>query len=250
MGMMIEAFHNGVCYLTFNRPEKKNAMSEELVGEFYRSLKRAEREVATIVVIRGAEKTFSSGGDVNEFMDWTEPGIRSDAMINSFNKSILLIRTMPAIVIAVIEGLAVGGAVSLSLACDLTLAEENAVMNMGYRRIGLTPDAGGSIFLPHLVGMKLFNELYFLSRSINMAEAREIGIVNFVVSEGEIDARLAALIEELKAMPPGMTQKVKELVNLSLFGGLSSHLDKERLFLSHCSSDPEFQERLRRLFKK
>ena len=147
MDVVTEAFHDGVYYLTLNRPEKKNAMSEELMEELYRSLQKAEREAAPIVVVRGAKKNFCSGGDVIEFRDSAEPGIKIDAMADFLNRAISLIRTMPAIVVAVVEGLAVGAGLSLSLACDFTLAEEKAVMNMGYRRIGLTPDGGGSIFL-------------------------------------------------------------------------------------------------------
>ena len=185
-----------------------------------------------------------------EFRDSDEPAVKVDVMADFLNKGINLIRTIPAIVIAVVEGLAVGAGLSLSLACDLTIAEEKAVMNMGYRRIGLTPDGGGSIFLPRLIGLKRFNEVYFLSRNIAMAEAKEIGLVNFVVNAGELEARLATLIEELKAMPTETTKKLKELVNLTLFPGLSSHLDKERLGVAQFAGEPAFQERLKKLFKK
>ncbi|MGD0231475.1 MAG: enoyl-CoA hydratase/isomerase family protein [Syntrophorhabdales bacterium] len=250
MGVVTEAFHDGVYHLTLNRPDKKNAMSEELLEALYHSLQRAEKEAAPIVVIRGAGKTFCSGGDVIEFKDSEEPGIKIDAMADFLNRGITLIRTMPAIVIAVVEGLAFGAGLSLSCACDFTLAEEKAVMNMAYRRIGLTPDGGGSIFLSRLVGMKRFSELYFLSRNIGMEEARQMGIVNFVVGEGELEARLAALIEDLLALPFETTRKLKELVNLSLLGGLGPHLDRERLYVSQFSAEPEFQERLKRLFKK
>ena len=142
-----------------------------------------------------------------EFRDSAEPAVRMDGMADFLNRSINLIRNIPAIVIAVVEGLAVGAGMSLALACDLTLAETKAVMNMGYRRIGLTPDGGGSIFLPRLVGMKRFNELYFLSRNVTMEEAKEMGLVNFVVDEGDLEEELATLIEELKALPMETTAK-------------------------------------------
>ena len=250
MGVVIEAFADGVLSLTLNRPEKKNAMSLELLEALHDSLQRAEKEGASIIVIRGAGKTFCSGGDVIEFRDSEEPAVKVDSMADFLNRGINQIRTVPAIVIAVIEGLAVGAGLSLALACDLTLAEAKTVMNMGYRRIGLTPDGGGSIFLPRLVGMKRFNEFYFLSRNITMAEAGQMGLVNFVVEERELEERLVELIAELKALPMETTRKVKELVNLSLFGGLGTHLDKERLYVSQFSGEPRFQERLKGLFKK
>lgn len=250
MGVVSEVYADGVCTLTLNRPDKKNAMSLELLKDLYGSLQAAERQGASIIVIRGEGKTFCSGGDVIEFRDSEDPGPKIDEMADYLNRSINLIRKTPAIVIAVVEGLAVGAGLSLSLACDLTVAETKAMMNMGYRRIGLTPDGGGSIFLPRLVGMKRFNEFYFLSRNINMEEAKEVGIVNFVYDEGEIDRKLAELVSNLKALPMETTGKAKELINRCLWFGMETHIDKERLYVSQFGGKPEFQERLRQLFKK
>ena len=160
MGVVIETYDKGVFTLTLNRPEKKNAMSQELLEAVYGALLTAEEKKADLIVIRGAGKTFCSGGDVIEFRESEAPDARVDSMADFLNRSIARIRRTSAIVIAVVEGLAVGAGMSLSLACDLTIAERKAVMNMGYRRIGLTPDGGGSIFLPRLIGMKRFNELF------------------------------------------------------------------------------------------
>jgi 2-(1,2-epoxy-1,2-dihydrophenyl)acetyl-CoA isomerase len=250
MGVIDEAFKDGVLTITLNRPDKKNAMSLELLQSLHGYLVDAADMGAPIVVIRGAGNTFCSGGDVIEFRDSAEPGPKVDAMADYLNRTILAIRNIPAVVIAVLEGLAVGAGLSLSLACDITIAGRNAYMNMGYRRIGLTPDGGASMFLSRLIGMKRFNELYFLSENVTMDEAKEIGLVNIVVDEGEIDESLRALIDELKALPAETTQKAKELVNLSLWQGLATHLDKERLYVSQFAAQPAFQERLRQLYKK
>jgi 2-(1,2-epoxy-1,2-dihydrophenyl)acetyl-CoA isomerase len=250
MAIINENLRNGIFTLTLNRPDKKNAMSLELLKGLCNSLQSATKTGASVVVIRGAGNTFSSGGDVIEFRDSDEPGVKVDAMADFLNRSIMAIRSIPAIVVSVLEGLAVGAGLSLSLACDLSIAGKNALMNMGYRRIGLTPDGGASIFLPRLIGMKRFNELYFLSRNVAMEEAREIGLVNIVVDEGELESRLQDLINELKALPMETTLKAKELVNLSVWQGLATHLDRERLYVSRFSAEPAFQERLRQLYKK
>jgi 2-(1,2-epoxy-1,2-dihydrophenyl)acetyl-CoA isomerase len=250
MSVVEESFRDGVFTLTLNRPEKKNAMSLELLKAVHASLLSARDKDAGVVVIRGAGRTFSSGGDVIEFMESAEPAARVDSMADFLNRSIVQIRRMPAVVVAVVEGLAVGAGLSLSLACDLTIAGKKALMNMGYRRIGLTPDGGGSLFLPRLAGMKRFNELFFLSRNVTMDEAREIGLVNVVVEEEELEEKLAALVDGLKAQPPETTARAKELVNLALWQGLESHLDKERFFVSDFAQKPRFQNRLKELFKK
>jgi 2-(1,2-epoxy-1,2-dihydrophenyl)acetyl-CoA isomerase len=250
MGIISDVFHEGTFTLTLNRPDKKNAMSLELLQGLYCSLQAAEEKKASVVVIRGAGNTFCSGGDVIEFRDSDSPGLKVDAMADYLNKAIMKIRTIPAAVVAVVEGLAVGAGLSLTLACDLTVAEENAIMNLGYRRIGLTPDGGASFFLPRLIGMKRFNDLYFRSRNMTMSEAREMGLVNVIAAKSDLERALGGLLDELRALPFETTARAKELVNLSVWQGLGSHLDKERLFVSRFAEEGVFQERLRQLYKK
>lgn len=250
MAAINERSDDGVFTILLNRPEKKNAMSLELLEELFHSLERAAKERAPVVVIRGAGNTFSSGGDVIQFRDSVEPGAKVDRMADFLNRSILAVRSIPAIVVAVLEGLAVGAGLSLTLACDLTIASRDAVMNMGYRRIGLTPDGGASFFLPRLVGMKRFNDFYFLSRDVTMDEAMEIGLVNILVDGANLEERLGSLIDDLKALPMETTLRAKELVNMSLWQGLGTHLDRERRYVSEFAAEPAFQERLRQLYRK
>jgi 2-(1,2-epoxy-1,2-dihydrophenyl)acetyl-CoA isomerase len=250
MDVTIENIDKDVFTIILNRPDKKNAMSLELLKGLYSSLQKAEEKNASVVVIRGSGNTFCSGGDVIEFRDSETPGERVDAMATYLNKSIIKIRSIPSIVVAVLEGLAVGAGLSLTLACDLTIAGETAIMNMGYRRIGLTPDGGASILLTRLIGMKRFNDFYFRSRDITMDEAKQLGLINIVAKENDLESRLSTLIAELTSLPLETTKKAKELVNLSLWQGLNNHLDKERLFVSQFASKSVFQERLKKMFSK
>jgi 2-(1,2-epoxy-1,2-dihydrophenyl)acetyl-CoA isomerase len=123
-------------------------------------------------------------------------------------------------------------------------------MNLGYRRIGLTPDGGGSILIARLVGAKRFNELYLFSRNISMDKAQELGLVNFVVEEDQLETSLQKMIDELKALPMETIKYFKELVNNSLYSGLEAHLDKEREFVTELAGKKEFNERLEAFFKK
>ncbi len=250
MSVILENFSDGVFTITLNRPDKKNPMSLELLKALDSAMVNAEVQGSQIVVIRGAGKAFSSGGDIVEFKDSDTPEVQIDIMADYLNRSVRKIRSIKAIVIAVVEGLAVGAGMSLSLACDLTIAVRNAIMNMGYRRIALSPDGGGSIFLSRLIGMKRFNELYFLSRNIDMAEAHELGLVNFVVEEAEVETRLQALIAELRALPSEPVGPAKELINHAVWSGLDLHLDKERANVAELSKRPEFKERIRAILSK
>jgi 2-(1,2-epoxy-1,2-dihydrophenyl)acetyl-CoA isomerase len=250
MDVLIESFADGVFTIMLNRPEKKNAMSLELLKRLSEALERAEAQGAGVIVIRGAGKTFCAGGDILEFRQSERIDVQIDCMADYLHRSIQKIREINAIVIAVVEGLAFGAGLSLSLACDLTVAETKATMNMAYRRIGLSPDGGGSFFLSRLVGAKRFNELYLLSRNIDVREARELGLVNFVFGEEELEAKLAELLRDLRALPAESISRFKELTNLSLFSGLAAHLDKERRYVTELGTRAEFKQRVEAILKR
>ncbi len=250
MQVVLESLKDDVFTITLNRPDRKNAMDFDLLKGLYEALKNAAREKAPFVVIRGSGGAFCSGGDIIAFKDAEDAEALIDAEAGVLNESIKMIRNIPAIVIAVMEGVAVGAGVGLALACDLSIAAKKTVMNMGYRRIGLTPDGGGSIFLPRLVGAKLYGEMYLLSRNITMDEARQLGLVNILCDEGEVDAELAGLIEKLKALPMETVRNYKDLVNRSLFFGLESHLDRERQYVADFAAKPLFKQRLEEFLRR
>ncbi|OPY77676.1 MAG: 4-chlorobenzoyl coenzyme A dehalogenase-2 [Syntrophorhabdus sp. PtaU1.Bin058] len=250
MEVVLEAYKDDIYTITLNRPEKKNAMDYDLLYGINVALKNAESQKAPFVVIRGSGKAFCSGGDIVAFKEAKDAGALVDAEASVLHESIRLIRNINAIVIAVIEGVAVGAGIGLALACDLSIATKNTVMNMGYRRIGLTPDGGGSIFLSRLVGAKRFNELYLFSRNITMADAKDLGLVNIVCEEEELETKLAETIKGLKALPLETIGRFKDLVNHSLFHGLDTHLDKERLYVSQLAAQELFKQRLEEFFRK
>ncbi len=250
MTSVLESYQDGVYMITLNRPEKKNAMNYDLLKGLYDALKKAEKEKASFVVIRGSGKAFCSGGDIVAFNTAQDAEALIDAEAGVLNESIKTIRNMNAIVIAAIEGVAVGAGVGLALACDLSIATKNAIINMGYRRIGLTPDGGGSILLSRLVGVKRFNEFYLFSRNITSAEAKELGLVNIICEEGELEEHIDRTIAGLKVLPMETIGYFKDLVNHALYSGLESHLDKERFYVSELAGKPLFKQRLEDFLKK
>lgn len=250
MNTVFESFQDGVYTITLNRPEKKNAMDYDLLKDLYDALKKAEKERAQFVVIRGSGKAFCSGGDIVAFKSAPDTEALVDAEAGILHESIKIIRTMNAIVIAAIEGVAVGAGVGLALACDLSIATKNTIMNMGYRRIGLTPDGGGSIFLARMVGAKRFNAFYLFSQNITMDEAKALGLVNIVCDDGELEDVLSKTIARLKALPMETIGYFKDLVNHSLYSGLEAHLDKERFYVTELAGKTVFKERIEEFLKK
>ena len=249
MNVVMESFDAGIYTITLNRPNKKNAMDSALLLDLFAALKRANEKSPQIIVIRGSGKAFCAGGDLVEFNESPDPGSSIDEMADCLHQSIMLIRNTGAIVIAVVEGVAVGAGLGLSLACDLTLAAKNTIMNLGYRRIGLTPDGGGSISLPRLIGAKRFNELYLFSANVNMTEALALGLVNFVCDENEIDIKLTEIVKNLLALPMETIKQFKNLVNNSMFSGLGDHLNMERQYVKELATQPLFKERITAFFR-
>jgi len=250
MPVILESLENGIYTITLNRPDKKNSMNSDLLVSLHKSLKNADSSGAEIIIIRGSGKAFCAGGDLIEFNESNDPGARIDAMAGELHESIKLIRNTGAVVIAVLEGVAVGAGIGLSLACDISIATTNVIMNMGYRRIGLTPDGGGSIFLSRLVGAKRFNEFYLFSQNINMKEAKELGLVNFVVEEEKLEEKISQVVKDIKALPMETIKYFKHLVNESLFFGLESHLDKEKFYVSELAGKPQFKGHLTKFFSR
>ncbi len=250
MDVVLESYNNERYTITLNRPEKKNAMDFDLLKGLYDAMQRADSKGSPFIIIRGSGKAFCSGGDLTAFKNSEDAGALIDAEAAVLNESIKLIRRTSAIVIAVIEGVAVGAGLGLSLSCDLSIATKNTIMNMAYRRIGLTPDGGGSIFLPRLVGIKKFNEMYLFSNNINMIQAQEMGLVNVVCDEEELESKVDETIKKLKALPMETIKYFKDLVNNSLFFGLTSHLDKERFYVTELASKPLFKERIENFLKR
>ena len=250
MTAVLETYQEGVYTITLNRPEKKNAMDYDLLKGLDDALKRAQKEEAPFVVIRGSGKAFCSGGDIVAFKSAPDTEALIDAEAGVLHESIKRIRTMKSIVIAAIEGVAVGAGVGLALACDLSIATKKTIMNMGYRRIGLTPDGGGSLFLARMVGAKRFNAFYLFSQNITMDEAKELGLVNIVCEEEEFEEKLKKTIASLRALPMETIGYFKDLVNHSLYSGLEVHLDKERFYVSELGGKPLFKERIEEFLKK
>jgi 2-(1,2-epoxy-1,2-dihydrophenyl)acetyl-CoA isomerase len=205
---------------------------------------------SSVVVIRGSAGNFCAGGDVVEFRDLAYGGESLGAGADILHRIILLIRGLDAIVITVIEGIVMGAGIGVFLASDLTVAAKSTIINMGYRRIGLTPDGGSSILLPLIVGAKRFNEMYLFSGNINMEKAKELGLINFVWGEEELEEKLERTIGDVSALPQEPIRYFKDLVNSSLFASLEDHLDKEGRYLSELGQKAGFKERLDAFLKK
>ena len=217
----------GVATVTINRPQRKNAVTGDMwaqLAETFRSLS-ADSEVRC-VIITGAGGEFCSGADLSARTASGKPMHQLTAM-RMVNDAALSLHRMPQPTIAKVRGVAVGAGCNLALGCDLVVAGETARFSEIFAKRGLSLDFGGSWLLPRRVGMHRAKELALFGDIISSAEAREMGLVNRVLPDGELDAFVDGWARRLAAGPPIALALTKRLLNNALNVTMEEALDDE-----------------------
>ena len=201
---LLESAENGIATLTLNRPERLNALSPAMTAGLKDALERlaTDHEVGAIV-ITGAGRGWCAGGDVKTMESRGEGQTFEDRAegLRRAHQLPLLLRTMPKVVIAMINGPVAGAGLGLALACDLRIAGKSARFGTAFARIGYSGDYGGSWSLTRLVGTAKARELYFTADMIDAEEAGRLGIVNRVVADEELSAATTALARRIADGP-------------------------------------------------
>ena len=217
----------GVATVTINRPQRKNAVTGDMwaqLAETFRSLS-ADSEVRC-VIITGAGGEFCSGADLSARTASGKPMHQLTAM-RMVNDAALSLHRMPQPTIAKVRGVAVGAGCNLALGCDLVVAGETARFSEIFAKRGLSLDFGGSWLLPRRVGMHRAKELALFGDIISSAEAREMGLVNRVLPDGELDAFVEGWARRLAAGPPIALALTKRMLNNALNVTMEEALDDE-----------------------
>ena len=202
-----------ICTITLNRPEKRNAVSFELVGELMRALDEAEKSVAQVVIITGAGKAFCAGLDLDDLKtlvgkSHAENVKDSTTMANLFRR----IYDFPKPTIAAVNGAAIAGGTGIATMCDFTLAVPEAKFGYTEVRIGFVP-AIVSSFLVMQVGHKIARDLLMTARLFDAAEAHRYGLVKEIVSSEDLQARARELAYQLMENSPSSVRATKRLIN-------------------------------------
>jgi 2-(1,2-epoxy-1,2-dihydrophenyl)acetyl-CoA isomerase len=220
--------------LTLDRPDAFNAMSPEMIAELGTAFAWfADQAPLRALIVTGAGKAFSAGGDVT----WFQKGVESEEIdlpsqvrrgADQLHVAIVDLRRIPYPVIAAVNGPAAGAGFSLALACDTRIASEAAFFACAYGRIGASPDGGMTYFLPRVVGPSRALELLLDDPNMSAAEALEEGLVSAVVAPEDLIETARARAAELAARAPHYVRMSKLLCGQSLEHGLAEHLQLER----------------------
>jgi methylglutaconyl-CoA hydratase len=217
------ASDSGIATITFNRPEKRNALSFQLLDEMRGALDEVERSDALVLVVTGAGKAFCAGMDLDELKSLTgkshtENLADSRRMAEFFRR----LYEFPKPTIAAVNGAAIAGGAGLATMCDFTMAVPEAKFGYTEVRIGFVPAIVSSI-LVWQVGHKIARDLLLTGRLFEAAEAYRFGLVNEVVAPQRLMARARELAAQIMENSPTSVRQTKKLLN----GFINEALDRQ-----------------------
>jgi 2-(1,2-epoxy-1,2-dihydrophenyl)acetyl-CoA isomerase len=218
-----------VATLTLNRPEFGNAIDLALARQLMQCLQRCEHHPdVRVVVITGAGRLFCAGGDLNAIRGQGEASpVYLKELLNYVHESISIIASIPVPVIAAINGTAAGAGFALACGCDFVVAARSARFLMAYTRVGLTPDASSTWYLPRIIGLHRALALTLLNDELSAETLQEWGVVTEVVHDGALEDAVAVLANRLAAGAKEASGAAKRLLRGALGNSLESQMIAE-----------------------
>jgi enoyl-CoA hydratase/carnithine racemase len=233
-----------VRHVVMNRPEKRNAMNQELLHELSSALRAASDDASVhCVVLRGEGPVFSAGVDLVELAAFAgDPSV-----LRPFRSVFLdcanLCETMPKPVVCQIHRTCVGGALEVALGADLRVVSSDTQLGLPEVRFGIIPDVGGSTRLPAVVGLGRAKELIMTARLVGAEEAERVGLVNRVAAPEQLAQATQELVAELLANSPVAVGRAKRVIDASARPALAQTLEMEISVQEFCAA--EARERAR-----
>jgi enoyl-CoA hydratase/carnithine racemase len=196
-----------VTQLRFNRPAKRNALTVDMYAALADALVQAETDGTVAVILSGAGPGFTAGNDLADFVANRPEG--EEAPVARFLRGI---SNSTRILIAAVQGRAIGVGTTMLLHCDFVLAEQSAELRMPFTDLALVPEAASSLLVPRLVGHQRAAALLMLGEALPAAKAHEYGLVNEVVADGTVLEQAEALASRLLAKPHSAILATKRLM--------------------------------------
>ncbi len=260
--MVLIEKEDGVAIITLNRPEKLNAFNMEMTAEIDMAFDEAARDKEVrAIILTGTGRAFSTGIDLNwaatlrdEELPSMASTVRGRAISHgerSFLTVVLKIQSIPKPVIAAINGIIMGGAFVLALACDLRVASENAEFSMPQAKRGLIPDGAGTYLLPRAVGITKALELALICDPLDAQEAERIGLINKVVSHENLMSAAKDMATKIARNAPLAVAMTKA----AMYKGaqahdMAAHMDYEVYIMNILFATEDFKEGISSIWEK
>lgn len=211
---MLATIENGIGWITFNAPERRNAMSLDMwqgLAEILRQM--SEVDLLRVVVLKGAgDKAFVSGADISEFEEKRSSQEDREIYEAAFDDAHITLSTFPKPVIAMIQGFCVGGGLAIALNTDIRIATDNSVFGIPAARLGLGYGFEAIKTLESIVGPSHAKDILFTARFLNTEEALRIGLINFIVGREDLENTVNDYVQRIAANAPLTIKAVKSTV--------------------------------------
>ena len=249
---LIESLADGVATFTLNRPDRLNALSPAMLDGLHDALTRAATDDAVgAIVITGAGRGFCAGGDVKDMATRQHHTFEERiSRLERMHRLPLLMRRHPKVIIAAVNGVAVGAGLGLAMACDLRLAARSARFGTGFGGIAYSGDFGGAWLLTKLVGPAKARELYLLGEVIGAEAAERIGLATRVTEDGSLAEEAAALARRIAAGPRLSYNYMKRNLFAAETESLSAVLDMEAVHQARTGLSEDHREAVQAFAEK
>ncbi|AGB32282.1 Enoyl-CoA hydratase/isomerase [Natrinema pellirubrum DSM 15624] len=234
---------DGVLRLTFDRPDALNAITGEAAVELADAIEDATPAEYDAIVLTGAGDAFSAGGDLEMLAE--TPDTSQDAyeeVTASFGRAVEAMLECRVPIVAKVNGDAIGAGLSLVAVSDIAYAAEDATFSCAFVRVGLVPDTGGTVMLPHIVGLRAAKELAFTGEFFDAERAADLELVNETVPADELDARVADTVDALAAGPTETIGLMKQAMHENLGRSWDEALDYENLLQAQARTSEAHEE--------
>ncbi len=251
--VLLESREGSIVTLAMNRPERLNALDNDLSTTLNEALSRimVDRSV-NVVVLTGSGRGFCAGGDLAVIGKGRTSANETELspILRMGMQAVLKIRTMPQPVIAAVNGPAAGAGMNLALAADIRIAVEEAVFGQNFTKVGLFPDYGGTYFLPQLVGPAKAAELFYTGEMIDAKTALDLGIVNHVFPNDRFQAEVQSLATKIAIGPQMAIRAVKQAIFAREREALVEALEAEVEHQLKCFHSHDCMEGIRAFLEK
>jgi 2-(1,2-epoxy-1,2-dihydrophenyl)acetyl-CoA isomerase len=241
-----------IATLTFNRPDKLNALSRDLLVDSIEALTQWARDPNIgAVIVSGTGRAFCAGGDVSMMAQNQELSLEQDIdRLRQMQELSWLLFNMPKVTIAAVNGFAMGAGLGVCLACDIRIASDQAKFGTAYAKVGFGGDFGTTWLLTRYVGAPKAKELFFLPDVIDAAEALRLGLVNRLVSPDNLEEHVNQTASRISSGPLVSYRYMKANINASLNVDFRTMLDREPETHLRCAQTQDHKEGVRAFLEK
>ncbi len=230
-----------VARMTLDRPEKLNAINDEMIRAMLGHLRRvADDPELKVLIVSGEGRAFSAGGDIASMEGMDEAGFGET--IHLYMRLASAFRDLEEITIAAINGYALAGGFELALLCDIRLGARSAVFGLPDAALGLSPTSGMTWLLPRVIGYGRALHLTLSGEQFDAAEAERIGLVSSVVDDAALEEKVMALANKIAAYPGPVAARTKAGFTAALEQDYASAMRSEELAELDCFRSGETQK--------